>query len=105
MQQAMLHAAMQPQDLTAHRTRQRPAPAVAVPAKLPQQRAADLIHQTNLTDVNLAPVAFTETFFVIVEGNDSGFSDRPVFQIQLWRLTVFHPAVDADGNKIPPKQT
>ena len=103
--QAAVQTPMQNHDRPAHRTWQHPAQAVAVPAKLPQQRTANLIHQTSLTDANQAPVAFTETFFVIVEGNDPGFSDRPVFQIQLWRLTVFHPAVDADGNRIPPRQT
>lgn len=97
-----------------HRTLQ-PARALAVPAKLPQQRTTNpiqqdlvqqsLVRQTSLTNANPAAVAFTETFFVIVEGNDPGFSDRPVFQIQLWRLTVLHPVVDADGNRIPAKQT
>ena len=101
----IVQATLQDHDRPAHRTWQHPAPAVAVPSKLPQQRTANLIHQTSLTTANPAPVAFTETFFVIVEGNDPGLSDRPVFQIQLWRLTVFHPAVDADGNRIPPKQT
>jgi Zn-dependent protease with chaperone function len=103
--QATLQATPQQHDRPAHQTWQHPAQPGAVQAKLPQQLAADLIHQTNLTNASQAPVAFTETFFVIVEGNNSGFSDRPVFQIQLWRLTVMHPAVDADGNRIPPKQT
>ena len=101
----VVQATLQQHDRPAHRTWQHASQPVAVPAKLPQQRTANLIHQTNLTDANPAPVAFTETFFVIVEGSDPRFSDRPVFQIQLWRLTVFHPAVDANGNRIPSKQT
>ena len=110
----VVQATLREQQPTPHRTGQ-PARALAGPAKLPQQRTANpiqqdlvqqrLVHQTSLTNANPAAVAFTETFFVIVEGNDPGFSDRPVFQIQLWRLTVLHPVVDADGNRIPAKQT
>jgi hypothetical protein len=56
-----------------------------------------------LTDANLIPVAFTETFFVVVEGRESGFSNQPVYQIQMWQLTVLHPVVDSN-NRIHPKQ-
>ena len=69
----IVQATLQDHDRPAHRTWQHPAPAVAVPSKLPQQRTANLIHQTSLTTANPAPVAFTETFFVIVEGSDPGF--------------------------------
>ncbi len=110
----VVQATLREPQRTPHRTGQ-PARALSGPAKLPQQRTANpiqqdlvqqrLVHQTSLTNANPAAVAFTETFFVIVEGNDPGFSDRPVFQIQLWRLTVLHPVVDADGNRIPAKQT
>jgi hypothetical protein len=57
-----------------------------------------------LTDANVIPVAFTETFFVVVEGRESGFSNQPVYQIQMWRLTVLHPAIDSN-TRIHPKQT
>jgi beta-lactamase regulating signal transducer with metallopeptidase domain len=100
----VVQATRREQQRTSQQTLQ-PARALALPAKRRQQRTANLIHQTSLTKANPAAVAFTETFFVIVEGNDPGFSDRPVFQIQLWRLTVLHPVVDADGNRIPAKQT
>jgi beta-lactamase regulating signal transducer with metallopeptidase domain len=65
------------------------------------------VRQTNvgLTNADVAPVVFTETLFVVVEGSENGSPDRPVFQIQLWRVMVLHPLVDADGNRIPPKQT
>jgi beta-lactamase regulating signal transducer with metallopeptidase domain len=114
----VVQASLREPQRTPDRIWQRRARAVALPAKLPQPPTADLIqpnlanpvpenlvHQTSLTNANPAPVAFIETFLVIVEGHDNGFSDRPVFQIQLWRLTVLHPVVDADGNRIPPKQT
>jgi beta-lactamase regulating signal transducer with metallopeptidase domain len=51
------------------------------------------------------PVAFTETLFLVFENGTNGSSDRPVLQIQMWRVMVLHPVVDPDGNKIPAKQT
>ena len=51
----------------------------------------------------MLPVVFTETLFVVVEGRESSFSIRSVYQIQMWRLTVLHPAVDPD-TRIHPKQ-
>jgi hypothetical protein len=71
-----------------------------------QQGAVVMTHQTNasLTKANAVPVAFTETFFVVVEGRKN-VTDQPVFEIQLWRVMVLHPVVDPDSNKIPPKQT
>jgi beta-lactamase regulating signal transducer with metallopeptidase domain len=67
-----------------------------------EQRAASLVHMTN---ANAAPVAFTETLFVVVEGSQSDPSAHPVFQIQMWRVVVLHPVVDPDSNRIPAKQT
>ena len=63
------------------------------------------VHSTDarLTDANMIPVAFTETFFVVVEGRESGFSNQPIYQIQMWQLTVLHPVVDSN-NRIHPKQ-
>jgi beta-lactamase regulating signal transducer with metallopeptidase domain len=56
------------------------------------------------TQTNVVPVAYSETFLVIVEG-DQGFSDQPVFQIQMWRVVVLHPVVNSNSTKIPAKQT
>jgi len=53
----------------------------------------------------VTPVAFTETFFVVIEGSGQGSSDQPVIQIQWWRVMVLHPAVDPNSNRIPPKKT
>jgi len=58
-----------------------------------------------LPNAAVTPVAFTETFFVVIEGPGQGPSDQPVFQIQWWRVMVLHPAVDPDSNRIPPKKT
>jgi beta-lactamase regulating signal transducer with metallopeptidase domain len=58
----------------------------------------------HLTNSDFAPV-FTETLFVVIEGTENGNPDQPVFQIQLWRITVFHPVVNPDNNRIPAKQT
>ncbi len=59
----------------------------------------------HLANAAVTPVAFTETFFVVIQNPDSGSSDQPVFQIQWWRVTVLHPAIDPDSNRIPPKKT
>ena len=58
-----------------------------------------------LTSADAAPFAFTETLFVVVEDGQHGRPDQPVFQIQLWRVMVLHPAVDPNSNRIPAKQT
>ena len=67
-----------------------------------ERRSANLVH---LTRANTAPVAFTETLFVVVEGTQKGPTDGPVLQIQMWRVVVLHPGVDPDSNRIPAKQT
>jgi len=77
-----------------------------IAAMPPKPAPPSMAHQTNvsLTKANAVPVAFTETFFVVVEGRKN-VTDQPVFEIQLWRVMVLHPVVDPDSNKIPPKQT
>ena len=57
-----------------------------------------------LNKADVTPVVFTDTFFVIVEGGENGAAGQPVYQIQLWRVMVLHPAVDPDSNKTPAKQ-
>ena len=52
----------------------------------------------------VTPIAFTETIFVVVEGND-GSPDGAGIQIQMWRVMVLHPAIDPDRNRVPAKQT
>jgi beta-lactamase regulating signal transducer with metallopeptidase domain len=68
--------------------------------------AGSVVWQTNvrLTNATAVPVAFTQTFFVVVEGSESGFPEQPVYRIQLWRVTVFHPVVDPDSNRVPRKE-
>ena len=57
-----------------------------------------------LTNATAVPVVFTQTFFVVVDGSENGLSEQPVYQIQLWRVTVFHPVVEADGHRVPRKE-
>ncbi len=85
-----------------HRKSKAPEAPPAIQSTPMKQRSATLVH---LTSANAAPVAFTETLFVVVEGTQNGPSDEPVFQIQMWRVVVLHPAVDPDSNRIPAKQT
>ena len=70
--------------LATHRKSGAPAATPAVPSATAKQRAASLVH---LTSANAAPVAFTETLFVVVEGSQQNIhEDQPVFQIQMWRV-------------------
>jgi Zn-dependent protease with chaperone function len=62
---------------------------------------ASIVSQTN---ANAAPVAFTETLFVVIEGSENGFPDQPVYQIQLWRVTVLHRVVESNSNRTPRKE-
>ncbi len=72
-----------------------------------ERRTGSIVRQTDvrLTSADATPVAFTETLFVVIEGSDDGSPDRPVYQIQLWRVMVLHPVVDPNSNRIPPKRT
>lgn len=88
--------------LAKHSKSETPATAPAIQSAPAEQRAASLVHWTN---ANAAPLAFTETLFVVVEGAQNGPSDEPVLQIQMWRVVVLHPVVDPDSNRIPVKQT
>jgi beta-lactamase regulating signal transducer with metallopeptidase domain len=47
----------------------------------------------------------TQTVFVVVEGRAVDASDQMVYEIHMWQLMVFHPAVDSAGTKIPHKET
>jgi hypothetical protein len=71
------------------------------------EQRGSMIRRTsaNETKADVTPVAFTETLFVVVEGCDGVSPDQPVYQIQWWRITVFHPAADPPGNRIPRKET
>jgi len=68
-----------------------------------RRKAVPLTRQANirLTGANTVPVAFAETFFVVVEGNGGG-ADEPVYQIHLWRVMVFHPVID--DSRVPRKE-
>ncbi len=67
-----------------------------------EQRAASLVH---LTSADAAPVAFTQTLFVVVEGGQNVSGKQPVLQIRMWRVVVLHSVVDPNTNRIPAKQT
>src|ERR1700730_16598662 len=73
----------------------------AVPGASRMVRSANV----RLTNASALPVAFTETLFVVIEGSQNDASNQPVYQIQLWRVMVLHPVVDANSNRIPAKQT
>ena len=88
-----------------------------------QFRTADIrfLIEEQVASVNLAhPVTFNETsnatpnatstisteaVFVFVEGGEANGSDQPVYEIQVWRLTVLHPAVGSASKEFPHKET
>jgi Zn-dependent protease with chaperone function len=75
--------------------------APATNAATAERRPADMVR---LASANAAPAVFTETFFVVVQSGRNS-SAQPVLQIQMWRLTVLHPVIDPNSNRIPPKKT
>ncbi len=85
-------------------THRKPAVSERTAVERPEtdaQSARSLVH---LTSMDVGSLAFTETFFVVI-GPEPGAFDQPVVQIQLWRVVVFHPVIDPNSNRIPPKQT
>lgn len=92
---------MQPTKLTSQATHRKPTGLQQIPG-VPITPAPDAASMVHLTSADAAAFAFTETVFVVVEGSQP---DQPMFQIQLWRVMVFHPAVDPNRNRIPAKQT
>jgi len=96
------HAAVPKPQTGATADRNKPAQVNARLAKVLPTAAQEV--NVHLTNSDFAPV-FTETLFVVIEGNENGNPDQPVLQIQLWRVMVFHPVVDPDSNLIPANQT
>lgn len=58
---------------------------------LPKPSRNNLVH---LAKSKAASVPATETFYVVIESGDN--IGHQVYQIQMWRLTVLHTAVDRD---------
>ncbi len=67
-----------------------------------EHAAPGMYHLVNAT---AEPLAFTETFLIVIEGRGPGPFGEPAFQIQMWRVMVLHPVVDPNSNRIPPKRT
>lgn len=88
--------------LTAHRKPVTSQKTAVLKSTTPEPSAASMVQ---LTSANMVPPAFTETLWVVFESSPDGPLDQPVYQIQLWRVVVFHPMVDPNSNRLPPKQT
>ncbi|MGA2746059.1 MAG: M56 family metallopeptidase [Candidatus Sulfotelmatobacter sp.] len=88
--------------LATHRKAVAPERTAALKSTRAEQGAATMVH---LANTNAGSLAFTETFFVVIGSPEPVAFDQPVVQIQLWRVVVFHPVVDPNSNRIPPKQT
>jgi len=62
---------------------------------------ANMVH---LAGSKTQPAPATQTIFVVIESGDNTVPGQPVYQIQMWRVTLFHPAIDS-GNQSPRKTT
>jgi beta-lactamase regulating signal transducer with metallopeptidase domain len=88
--------------LAIHRKSVIPERTAALRSTPAEQGPASMVYLANM---NAGSLAFTETFFVVFGSPEPGAFDEPVVQIQLWRVVVFHPVVDPNGGRTPPKQT
>lgn len=82
-----------------------PAPLTAMLPEIPELPIETLLRRASFIANRDVPVGFTETFFVVILGNENDFPNRPDFQIQMWRVMVLHPVVEPDSNRIPAKKT
>jgi beta-lactamase regulating signal transducer with metallopeptidase domain len=64
--------------------------------------AGPLVHLAG-TKFRTAPL--TETFWVVVESNDSNRSSTANYQIQMWRVTIVETVTHTSVRPVPPKQT
>jgi hypothetical protein len=90
-----------------HRNLQSCERTVAKQSPVSESPSGSLVRPASFrtTHADFIPVAFTETLYVVVEGDAPGSPDQPVLQIQLWRVIVLHPVFDTNSNRIPAKQT
>jgi hypothetical protein len=61
----------------------------------------DLVHLTSLHRAQTVPM---EAVLVVVENQSISATGQSIFEIQVWHLTVLHPAVQASSNQIPRKE-
>ncbi len=63
---------------------------------------AGLVHSTGASTTS---VVSTQAVFLLVEHPQAGPLGEPVYEIQMWRVTVLHPAVHSASKEFPRKQT
>jgi beta-lactamase regulating signal transducer with metallopeptidase domain len=61
----------------------------------------DLVHLTSLHRAQTVPM---EAVLVVVENQSFSATGQSIFEIQVWHLTVLHPAVQASSSQIPRKE-
>ena len=61
-----------------------------------------LVH---FTGSNTSSVVSTQAVYLVVEHPQAGPFGEPVYQIQMWRVTLLHPAVHSSSKEFPRKQT
>jgi beta-lactamase regulating signal transducer with metallopeptidase domain len=63
---------------------------------------SSLVH---FTGSSTSSVVSTQAVYLLVEHPQAGPFGEPVYQIQMWRVTVLHPAVHSASKEFPRKQT
>lgn len=85
---------------TDHRRFSAPIVAAGVRSATSHKVRPNMVHLAS-SKTQSAPV--TQTIFVVIQSGDSSVSGQPMYQIQMWRVTLFHPALDSGSQ--PPRKT
>ena len=78
-------------------------PIVAASARSATSNKPVRANMVHLASSKTQSVPVSQTIFVVIESGDSTVSGQPMYQIQMWRVTLFHPAVDSGSQ--PPRKT
>ena len=75
---------------------------LALETKSTKEKNDTLVH---LTGSKRSTVPATETFWVVVQSEQLNPAAPPVYQIQMWRVTVLRTVVTAPSRQIPRSET
>jgi beta-lactamase regulating signal transducer with metallopeptidase domain len=79
-----------------------PQRVASVRTKSPTIEQRSLVH---LTDAKVSTVPVTETFWVVVESEGANPTAPPVYQIQMWRVTVLRTVFTVPSRQISRNET
>jgi hypothetical protein len=103
--QAKFTAPSTPMKLNANlveRKRTNPERTLAPQMKSTKAQGATLVH---LTGSKISTVPITQTLWIMVESEATSPAAPPVYQIQMWRLTVLRTVISAPSRQISRSET